>query len=69
VVYCGDTAADILTVVHAQQADPTRVYRAVGVLPPHNRSTAYQEQLLERGAHRVIRGLAELTVADVRGLF
>ncbi|WP_218080452.1 TIGR01548 family HAD-type hydrolase [Anthocerotibacter panamensis] len=69
VVYCGDTVADMLTITRAAQSDPTRTYRAVGVLPPHNLTAHYRQQLIQAGAHQVVTGLAELTVEGLEALF
>jgi HAD superfamily phosphatase len=62
VVYCGDTVADILTVINAAKLDPNRTYTAIGILPPHNPSDSYRQQLLQAGAHHVLYSLKDLNV-------
>jgi HAD superfamily phosphatase len=71
VIYVGDTVADMLTVVRAQELDPTRQWIGVGVLPPHvqtnpNHSARYAEGLRKAGAAVVFTNVQELTPAQVR---
>jgi len=65
VVYAGDTVADVLTGVQAQAQDPSRTYRAVGILPPHNQSDLYRAELHQAGAHGILTNLAQLTPQQV----
>ncbi len=69
VVYCGDTVADILVIGRAASRDPSRSYRSIGILPPHNQSLAYRERLLEAGANLVLSRLEALDVQQLDALF
>ena len=61
VAYLGDTVADVLTVMRARQQSPGQRFLALAVAPPHlqappaaGRRAAYEHQLREAGADRVI---------------
>lgn len=73
VVYVGDTVADMYTATQAQSQRPGRVWRGVGVLPPHVQATdpqnpeqqqvqaAYGDRLIQAGAVAVLSSVMELT--------
>ncbi|MDX1976273.1 MAG: TIGR01548 family HAD-type hydrolase [Pseudanabaenaceae cyanobacterium bins.68] len=62
VIYAGDTAADMITVVRARELLPQDQFWAVGVLPPHVLDRANYGQLLhDRGADLVIDQIMQLT--------
>lgn len=73
VVYAGDTAADMQTIVNAKAQQPAKRLLAVGVLPPHvqtslDRAEAYGELLKAAGADAVIANIEELTAQKVAEL-
>ncbi len=66
VVYAGDTAADMKTIVAAKAQFPERKWLAIGVLPPHAQQTeaykqAYAEKLKVAGAIAVLDSVQQLT--------
>ena len=66
VFYVGDTVADMYTVQRARERQAARLWRAIGVLPPHAQvseetSQAYAQQLTEAGADAVFWNVQELT--------
>jgi HAD superfamily phosphatase len=66
VIYAGDTAADIQTIVAAQARFPERQWLAVGILPPHAQQAAtyqaqYAEKLRAAGAIAVLKNVCQLT--------
>ncbi len=71
VIYAGDTVADMLTVVHARQQDPSKKYLAVGIIPPHvepSRRASYRQTLIHSGADLVcdwVRDLHPQAIADI----
>jgi HAD superfamily phosphatase len=65
VAYLGDTVADVLTVVRAREQLPEQRFLSLAVAPPHlqaaeatERRMAYEAQLLQAGADRVIQETA-----------
>lgn len=73
VLYVGDTVGDIHTIEQARQFDPIRLWRAIGVLPPHvqetqQRQVAYQETLQRAGADLVLPGVEALSPALIQSL-
>lgn len=64
VIYVGDTVADMLTIRKAKTIQPARKWIAVGVLPPHIRSTPqeknYTIKLQEAGATIVLSSVEKL---------
>ena len=49
VIYAGDTAADMKTIIAAQSQFPDRQWLAVGILPPHaQKDLEYQKQYAEK---------------------
>lgn len=66
VFYVGDTVADMYTIQRAREQQTERVWRAIGVLPPHAQtsdatSQVYAQQLSEAGADAVFWNVQELT--------
>jgi HAD superfamily phosphatase len=67
VIYAGDTVADMHTIHKAKQQYPDRQWLAVGILPPHIRSSEarymadYTHSLTDAGAHIVLPALTALT--------
>lgn len=73
VVYVGDTVADIYAVAKAAEADGSRRWIGVGVLPPHVQTTAERQEnhgrrLREAGAAIVLKNVCELTSERLREL-
>ena len=65
VIYAGDTAADMKTIIAAKSQFPDRQWLAVGVLPPHAQKESgykvrYAEKLKEAGAVEVLDSVREL---------
>ncbi|MGC9502540.1 TIGR01548 family HAD-type hydrolase [Baaleninema sp.] len=72
-LYAGDTVADLYAVAKAAEADPSRSWIGVGVLPPHvqttpERQAEYTQLLTEAGAKLVVKTVRELTPERVRDL-
>ncbi|MGB7087282.1 MAG: TIGR01548 family HAD-type hydrolase [Phormidesmis sp.] len=66
VIYAGDTAADMQTIVAAKEKFPNRQWLAVGILPPHAQpdpryKAAYAEKLKTAGATVVLDSVQQLT--------
>jgi HAD superfamily phosphatase len=66
VIYAGDTAADMQTVIAAQAQFPERQWLAVGILPPHAQQNAayqtqYAETLTAAGAVTVLKNVRQLS--------
>jgi HAD superfamily phosphatase len=67
VIYAGDTAADMLTIVKAREVKPNYNLLAVGILPPHvvaraeSQRQKYEQMLLNNGADLVLSSILELT--------
>lgn len=66
VAYVGDTAADMRVIVNAAEQQPTRQWRAIGVIPPHARTGDDQEymyasNLQDVGADLVLPSVLEIT--------
>ncbi|HAN45587.1 MAG TPA: TIGR01548 family HAD-type hydrolase [Cyanobacteria bacterium UBA8156] len=70
VIYAGDTAADMLTVVAARQQRGDRRWIAVGVVPPHvlagDDPEAYRQTLRQKGADAVVDSVLALTPTWLR---
>ncbi|PPT06764.1 hypothetical protein CKA32_005191 [Geitlerinema sp. FC II] len=70
-IYAGDTVADLYAVRKAAEADSSRPWIGVGVLPPHvqttpDRQAQYTQLLTEAGAKFVVKTVRELTAARIR---
>ncbi|OKH18186.1 TIGR01548 family HAD-type hydrolase [[Limnothrix rosea] IAM M-220] len=66
VAYVGDTAADMKVISNAAEQEPTRQWRAIGVIPPHaqtgdDKEYMYASNLQDVGADIVLPGTKELT--------
>lgn len=66
VVYAGDTAADMKTIVAAKQQFPERKWLAIGILPPHAQKddsykANYTEKLKAAGAIAVLENVQQMT--------
>ena len=66
VVYAGDTAADMKTIVNAKEQFSERTWIAVGILPPHaQKEAAYQQSYAEKlraaGAITVLENVQQMT--------
>ncbi|MEL6159152.1 MAG: TIGR01548 family HAD-type hydrolase [Cyanobacteria bacterium J06623_5] len=73
VVYAGDTAADMKTVVAAKEQFPQRTWLAIGILPPHAQTeetykNSYIEKLKSAGAMTVLSNVREITADLVEAL-
>ena len=72
VVYVGDTVADMQTITKAKIAQPERRWFAIGVLPPHVRSSSraqdYAQRLQEAGAIMVLNNVEELSQQVIQNL-
>jgi len=73
VIYAGDTAADMKTIVAAKEQFPDRHWLAIGILPPHaQKSEAYKadysEKLRKAGAALVLNSVREITAARIKQL-
>jgi len=71
VIYAGDTAADMQTVLNARKIAPDRRWIAVGILPPHalvDSATRdrYTATLKTNGADVVLSSVTELTGDRIR---
>lgn len=71
VIYAGDTAADMQTVLNARKIAPDRRWIAVGILPPHalvDSATRdrYTATLKANGADVVLSSVTELTGDRIR---
>ena len=65
VLYAGDTAADMKTVIAAQEQFPNRQWIAIGILPPHAQKNTdykaeYAEKLIAAGAVTVLESVRAL---------
>ncbi len=74
VAYVGDTVADMHTIRQAMTQQPNRLWRAVGILPPHVQTRddteyRYASQLEEAGADIVLPKVTELIPEVLRALF
>ncbi|AFY71567.1 HAD superfamily (subfamily IA) hydrolase, TIGR01548 [Thalassoporum mexicanum PCC 7367] len=71
VIYAGDTAADMLTVVKAKETKPDCNWLGVGILPPHVNARPeakrldYAQMLRSNGADLVLPSILELTPAAI----
>lgn len=66
VLYAGDTAADMKTIIAAREQFPERQWLAIGILPPHAQQAAaykaeYAESLKLAGAEIVLDSIQQLT--------
>ncbi|MBD2462796.1 TIGR01548 family HAD-type hydrolase [Oscillatoria sp. FACHB-1407] len=73
VIYVGDTVADMQTVEHARQQEPSRQWIGVGILPPHAQTTpeyatAYSLQLQQAGGAIVLKSVEELIPTVIQTL-
>lgn len=72
VIYVGDTAADMKTIVAAKQQFPKRKWLAIGVLPPHvqqdsDYQASYAEKLKTAGASIVLENIQQITTERIKG--
>ncbi|MGD1895530.1 MAG: TIGR01548 family HAD-type hydrolase [Phormidesmis sp.] len=70
VLYAGDTAADMKTVVAAKETFPERQWLAIGILPPHAQKdkaykASYAEKLKAAGAIAVLDNVQHITAEFV----
>ncbi|MBE9060833.1 TIGR01548 family HAD-type hydrolase [cf. Phormidesmis sp. LEGE 11477] len=73
VIYAGDTAADMKTIVAAKQQFPEREWLAIGILPPHAQKSEiykanYAEKLKTAGALIVIENVRQCTAEQLQSL-
>jgi len=73
VIYVGDTVADMYTINKAKEKDPSRLWIAVGILPPHiltdqNRKESYINTLKNAGASVVLDNVEMLTPVMIESL-
>jgi len=73
VIYAGDTAADMKTVVAANAQFPEREWLAIGILPPHAQKDSaykanYAEKLKAAGALTVLESVQHITEELVSSL-
>jgi HAD superfamily phosphatase len=73
IVYVGDTVADMYTVLEARKIEPERRWIGVGILPPHIKTDAQQQEnytrkLKEAGSAIVLRSVEELTAETISEL-
>lgn len=66
VIYAGDTAADMQTIIKAKAQFPERQWLAIGILPPHAQKDeaykqAYAEKLKAAGAIAVLENVKQIT--------
>ena len=66
VIYAGDTAADMKTVVAAKAQFPNRQWLAIGILPPHAQKDEaykadYSAKLKAAGAQTVLKSVRHIT--------
>ncbi len=64
IFYVGDTVADIQTIVKVQKVAPQRLWRAIGILPPHVQQDEtiqlnYRAKLTAVGATMVLKNVQE----------
>ncbi len=70
VIYAGDTAADMKTIMAAKQQFPQREWLAVGILPPHAQQNSdyqanYAEKLKAAGALIVLKNAQQITAEQI----
>ncbi|MFK8184991.1 MAG: TIGR01548 family HAD-type hydrolase [Phormidesmis sp.] len=73
VIYAGDTAADMKTIVAARAQFPHRPWIAIGILPPHAQkdksyAAEYAKKLLAAGASTVLDNVQEITSEQISTL-
>ena len=73
VVYAGDTAADMKTVLAARQQFPNRQWLAIGILPPHaskdeSYAAQYASKLNSAGAQIVLDSVKKISAEQVSSL-
>ncbi len=73
VIYAGDTAADMKTIIAAKAQFPQRQWLAVGILPPHAQQavdyqTQYAAKLKAAGASLILENVRQLTAGLVAQL-
>lgn len=73
VVYAGDTAADMQTILAARSQFPNRQWLAIGILPPHAQKTKeyaaqYAEKLKAAGAQIVLDSARQMTAQQIQQL-
>ena len=73
VIYAGDTAADMKTVLAARQQFPNRQWLAIGILPPHaskdeSYAAQYASKLNSAGAQIVLDSVKKISAEQVSSL-
>jgi HAD superfamily phosphatase len=73
VAYVGDTAADMKVICQAAEAEPTRKWLAIGIIPPHaqtgdDKEYLYASNLQDVGADIVLPGVDNLTPEIISAL-
>lgn len=73
VFYVGDTVADMYTVNHARQLQPSRLWGAIGILPPHVQTSpshcqSYITTLKQAGAQVVLNTVQDLVPRQIQVL-
>lgn len=73
VIYAGDTAADMKTIVAAKEQFPERTWLAIGILPPHAQKSSeykadYGEKLKAAGAITILDSVRQLTAQKIEQL-
>ena len=71
VIYAGDTAADMQTVVAARKQFPHRQWLAIGILPPHAQkdqsyAQQYADKLMAAGASTVLASVQQITLEIIQ---
>lgn len=67
VIYVGDTVGDIYTVTKAKEKQPERLWRGVGIVPPHlhPKPEAHRQKLIEAGAYIVLDNVEQLIPENI----
>jgi HAD superfamily phosphatase len=70
IFYLGDTVADIQTIIKAQEVAPQRIWRAIGILPPHVQKDEttqlnYSAKLTGVGATMVLKNVQEFNSSRI----
>ncbi|MEM6449603.1 MAG: TIGR01548 family HAD-type hydrolase [Cyanobacteria bacterium P01_D01_bin.105] len=71
VIYVGDTAADMKTVLAAHKQFPHRQWLAIGILPPHAQADQdyakqYAAKLMDAGALTVLKSAQQITLEMIQ---
>lgn len=73
IIYAGDTAADMQTIIAAREQFPNRRWIAIGILPPHaqrdsNYADRYKQKLIAAGAQIVLNSAQQISVEQIGSL-